>query len=71
MNSLNDQRFILEHKGFVQHCRNGVVFSPGLQHQALVSWNLVLLQLLHSPLPCSHRHGKWTVTLIIMDDSLF
>lgn len=55
MNSLKDQRLILENKGFVQQGRDGVMFGPGLEHQALVSWNLVLLQLLHSPLPCRER----------------
>lgn len=32
-----------------------MVFGPGLEHQTLVSWNFVLLQLLHSPLPYSQR----------------
>ena len=52
VNLLYNQRFILEDKRFVQQGGDGVVFGPGLEHQALVSWNLVLLQLLHSPLPC-------------------
>lgn len=55
LNLLYDQGLILEDKGFVQHCSDGMVFGPGLKHQALVSWNLVLLQLLYSPLPYSQR----------------
>lgn len=51
LNSLYDQRFILEDKGFVQHRCDGVVFGPGLEHQALIPWNFVLLQLLHRPFP--------------------
>lgn len=43
VDSLYDQRFILKDKGLVQHCCNSVVFGPGLEHQTLISWNLVLL----------------------------
>lgn len=50
LNSLYDQRFILEDKGFVQQSGDGVVLRSGLQHQALISRNFVLLQLLHRPL---------------------
>lgn len=59
-NSLYDQRFVLEDKGFVQLCGDCVVFGPGLEHQTHVSWNFVLLQLLHGPLPYRNRGEGWT-----------
>ena len=57
LNSLYDQGLVLKDEGFVQHCGDGMVFGPGLEHQALVSRNLVFLQLLHGPLPYS-RGGE-------------
>lgn len=58
VNSLYDQGLVLEDKRFVQYGRDCVVFGPGLEHQTLISWYFVLLQLLHSPLPYSRREEK-------------
>lgn len=50
LNSLYDQRFILENKWFVQQSGDSVVLRPGLKDQALISRNFVLLQLFYRPL---------------------
>lgn len=51
LNSLYDQRFILENKWLVQQSGDSVVLRPGLEDQTLISRNFVLLQLFHRPLP--------------------
>lgn len=43
-----------------------MVFGTGLEHQSLIAWDFVLLQLLHSPLPYRQRRDRWTFNNVVL-----